>query len=82
MNTDEPARTETVAAQISPADLVRLDHMAERRGVDRSQLVVQAIDALLAQEAWSGGFIPPPPPIGVPPAEQRRFRGLGRFRKV
>lgn len=81
MNTDEPAPTETVAAQISPDDLVRLNHMAERRGVDRSQLVVQAIDALLAQEAWSGGFIPPPPPIVVPPAEQRRFRGLGRSRK-
>jgi hypothetical protein len=74
MDTDGAAHTEIVTARIRPRDLARLDHMAARRGVDRSDLVVQAIDALLAQEAWSGGFITPPPPMEIPPSRSRRFR--------
>jgi hypothetical protein len=48
--------------------------MAARRGVERGDLIVQAIDAMLAQEAWSGGFIAPPPPIEIPSSRSRRFR--------
>jgi hypothetical protein len=59
--------TETVTARITAHDLARLDRMATRRGVEREHLVSMAIDALLAQEAWSGGFIPPPPASTLPP---------------
>jgi len=55
-----------VTANLSRADLARLDHMAARRGTSRASLVAQAIDAMLAQEAWSGGFIAPPPPMQLP----------------
>ena len=74
MDADGTERTETVTARIRPRDLARLDHMAVRRGVERSDLIVQAIDALLAQEAWSGGFIAPPAPMEIPPSRSRRFR--------
>jgi hypothetical protein len=69
---------EAVTARITAHDLARLDRMAERRGVERSQLISQAIDALLAQEAWSGGFIPPPPAVTVPPPLERRRRHARR----
>jgi hypothetical protein len=59
--------TESIVARISADDLDRLNRMAARRGVDRETLVTMAIDALLAQEAWSGGFIPPPPAARIPP---------------
>lgn len=55
-----------VTAHIRQSDLARLDHMAARRGTTRDALVAQAIDAMLAQEAWSGGFIAPPPPMQLP----------------
>jgi hypothetical protein len=63
---------ESVTARITAHDLARLDRMAERRGVERNQLISQAIDALLANEAWSGGFIPPPPAATIPPPLERR----------
>lgn len=66
MNTEDPNRTETVTTRIRFEDLARLDQMASRRGVERDVLIAQAIDALLAQEAWSGGFITPPPPLDIP----------------
>jgi len=55
-----------VTAHIAGADLARLDHMAARRGTTRDELIAQAIDAMLAQEAWSGGFIAPPPAMQIP----------------
>jgi hypothetical protein len=69
-----------ITARITAHDLARLDRMAARRGVQRSQLVAQAVDALLAQEAWSGGFIPPPPAATVPPPLDRRGRVRRRRR--
>jgi hypothetical protein len=69
---------ETVTARITSHDRARLDQMAERRGVERHLLISQAIDALLAQETWSGGFIPPPPPATVPPPLERRRRPARR----
>ncbi|MBG7606259.1 MAG: ribbon-helix-helix protein, CopG family [Actinobacteria bacterium] len=77
MNPDAPTNTEPVTTHIRHGDLERLDNMAARRGVDRNALIVQAIDALLAQEAWNGGFIPPPPPMEVP----RRTRDRGRMKR-
>jgi hypothetical protein len=71
-NTPEPvpdgakAPTEVVTALISPDDVARLDHAAARRGVERGEVVAQAIDAFLAREMWSGGFIAPPPPMEIP----------------
>ena len=72
MTSDE--LSETVSARISAHDLERLNRMAVRRGVEREKLIRMAIDALLAQEAWSGGFIPPPPSLSVPPLLDRRGR--------
>ncbi len=66
-----------VCTHIRPADLERLDHMSARRGVPRAELVARAVDALLAQEAWSGGFIPPPVEMQIP----RPRRGRGRRRR-
>ena len=68
---------EVISARISAHDVARLDRMATRRGVEREQLIRMAIDELLAQEAWSGGFIPPPPAAGVP----RPTDDLGRVRR-
>ena len=59
-------KLESVTAHISRADVERLDIAAARRGIDRNELVAQAIDAFLARETWSGGFIAPPPPMEVP----------------
>lgn len=41
-------------------DLERLDHAATRRGIERSVVISEAIDAFLAREIWSGGFVSPP----------------------
>ncbi len=63
-------------------DLERIDRSAERRGVTRETIVVDAIDAYLAREMWSGAYIPPPPAMEVPPKWPWRggaFR-LGRRR--
>ena len=57
---------EVVTAQIRPEDVERLDIAATRRGLERHELVAQAIDAFLAREMWSGGFIAPPPPMEIP----------------
>ena len=55
-----------ITVDIPAGDLARLDRMAARRRVTRDEPIGQAIDALLAQEAWSGGFIQPPRPL-IPP---------------
>ena len=77
MNAEVPTNTEPVTTHIRHEDLKRLDNMAARRGVDRHALIVQAVDALLAQEAWNGGFIAPPEPMNVP----RRTRDRGRMKR-
>ena len=64
--TDGSQDFEVVFARIRPRDLERLDRAAERRAVDREEVVAEAIDAFLAREMWSGGFIAPPPPMEVP----------------
>jgi hypothetical protein len=73
--------SEAVSARISQRDLDRLNRMSARRGVEREKLIRMAIDALLAQEAWSGGFIPPPPAARVPPPidDRGRVRHARRF---
>ncbi|HUS44254.1 MAG TPA: hypothetical protein VMY16_16445 [Ilumatobacteraceae bacterium] len=55
-----------LSVPLRPADVARLDQSADRRGVTRETLIVEAVDAFLAREMWSGGFIPPPPPMEVP----------------
>ena len=63
---DEAAEREVVVASIRREDVARLDIAAARRGVERDEVIAQAIDAFLARETWSGGFIAPPPPMEVP----------------
>ena len=57
---------EIVSASIRRDDVARLDVAAERRGLERDEVIEQAIDAFLARETWSGGFIAPPPRMEVP----------------
>lgn len=52
--------------RLRSADVERLDHAAARRCIGRDEIVAEAIDAFLAREIWSGGFIAPPPPMEVP----------------
>jgi hypothetical protein len=80
-----PAEAEVIETWLAPADLERFDRLAAKRGVDRNELAREAIDALLAQEAWRGGFMVPPPPMRVPEnriptdsATTRRIRRLFR----
>ena len=77
----EEAAAEVVTARIGPQDLARLDRAAARRGIGREDVVSQAIDAFLAREMWSGGFIAPPPPMEIPgpyPWREGAFRLRGR----
>ncbi len=48
--------TEEITAPIRSDHLRRLDLMAQRRSVDRSELIGRAIDAFLAKEAMIGAF--------------------------
>jgi len=63
---DATAEMEVVSAELRCEEVARIDHAAARRGIGREELIVQAIDAFLAREMWSGGFIAPPPPMEVP----------------
>lgn len=63
---DASVPTEFVTTRLRQADVARLDHAAARRGIGRDEMVAEAIDAFLAREVWSGGFIAPPPPMEVP----------------
>jgi len=63
---DPAAAAEVVAVSIKKVDVERLDSSAARRGVEREEVIAEAIDAFLAREMWSGGFIAPPPPMEVP----------------
>jgi hypothetical protein len=60
------AETEVVTARLPSGDVERLDIAAARRGIGREEMISQAIDAFLAREVWSGGFIAPPPPMEIP----------------
>ena len=67
--------------QVSPPESARLDRAAARRGVSREDVITETIDAFLAREIWSGGFIAPPPPIEIPgpyPWREGAFRLRGR----
>ena len=57
---------ETVTVRLNDSDVARLDHAAERRGITREAMIAEAVDAFLAREMWSGGFIAPPPPMELP----------------
>lgn len=63
---DAAVPAEPVTLRLRQADVDRLDHAAARRGIGRDEMVAEAIDAFLAREIWSGGFIAPPPPMEVP----------------
>ena len=63
---EQTHETETISARLRGVDVDRLDHAAERRGITREAMIAEAIDAFLAREMWSGGFIAPPPPMEVP----------------
>ena len=71
--------TEAIEVRIAAAELALLDRAADRRGIERAEMVAQAIDEFLAQEAWSGGFIPPPPAMEVPRRPRLRSES-GRLR--
>lgn len=63
---EQTQETETISARLRRVDVDRLDHAAARRGISREAMIAEAIDAFLAREMWSGGFIAPPPPMEVP----------------
>lgn len=48
--------TEEITARLRTDHVGRLDQMAARRGIDRSELVGRAMDRFLAQEAMIGAF--------------------------
>lgn len=78
---DATRRIEVQTVQISPQEADRLDRAAARRGVSREDVITEAVDAFLAREIWSGGFIAPPPPIEIPgphPWREGAFRLRGR----
>lgn len=77
---EQTQETEMISTRLRGVDVDRLDHAAERRGITREAMIAEAIDAFLAREMWSGGFIAPPPPMEVPdkfPWRPAAFR-LGR----
>lgn len=51
----------TVSVPLRGTDVGRLDHAADRRGLTREEMIAEAVDAFLAREVWSGGFVTPPP---------------------
>lgn len=63
---EQTQEAETISARLRSVDVDRLDHAADRRGITREEMIAEAIDAFLAREMWSGGFIAPPPPMEVP----------------
>ncbi len=75
MSDNEPSSSEqavTVTTRVSATDVVRLDQVAARRGVDRGELIAKAIDEFLAHEGLSGRFITPPPPMQLPQRDRHR----------
>ncbi len=75
MSDNEPLNSEQtviVTARVGATDVVRLDQVAARRGVDRSELIAKAIDEFLAHEGLSGRFITPPPPMQLPRRDRAR----------
>jgi hypothetical protein len=77
---EQTQETETISARLRRVDVDRLDQAADRRGVTREAMIAEAIDAFLAREMWSGGFIAPPPPMEVPGKYPWRA-GAFRFRR-
>jgi hypothetical protein len=79
MSEEEPPTHDNkiVTARITATDVVRLDQIASRRGIERSEVIAEAIDEFLAHEGLSGRFIAPPPPMRIP----RRDRDLTRGRR-
>ena len=65
-SSEEAHEFETVTVRLNDSDVARLDRAAERRGITREAMLAEAVDAFLAREMWSGGFIAPPPPMEVP----------------
>jgi hypothetical protein len=63
---EQTQESEHVAVELRASDIVRLDHAADRRGITRDAMIAEAVDAFLAREMWSGGFIAPPPPMELP----------------
>lgn len=78
---DSQVPTETVSTRLRSADVARLDQAAARRGVGRDEMVAEAIDAFLAREIWSGGFIAPPPPMEIPGPSPWRAGGFRLHRR-
>ena len=58
---DQTHETVTVPVPLRGTELERLDHAADRRGITREEMIAEAVDAFLAREMWSGGFVTPPP---------------------
>ncbi len=80
MVTEDPSANDddrVVTSRIGADDVDRLDRIASRRGIGRSELIAEAIDEFLAHEGLSGRFITPPPPMRIPP----RFRDRTRSRR-
>ena len=77
---DETGRDSVLEVALRAVDVERLDQSAARRGVTRQDVMSEAIDAFLAREMWSGGFIAPPPPM-EPPGKFAWRPGAFRLRR-
>lgn len=63
---EQADESETITVRLRDSEVARLDQAADRRGITREAMIAEAVDAFLAREMWSGGFIAPPPPMEVP----------------
>ena len=65
-SSEQADESETITVRLRDSEVARLDQAADRRGINREAMIAEAVDAFLAREMWSGGFIAPPPPMEVP----------------
>lgn len=65
-SSEQADESETITVRLRDSEVARLDQAADRRGITREAMIAEAVDAFLAREMWSGGFIAPPPPMEVP----------------
>jgi hypothetical protein len=65
-SSEQADESETITVRLGDSEVARLDQAADRRGITREAMIAEAVDAFLAREMWSGGFIAPPPPMEVP----------------
>ena len=76
MSGPQPSKQETIeiVARVSVSGAERLDQVAARRGIERDELIADAVDEYLAREGLSGRFIDSLPPMLLPWRDRDRSR--------